>query len=124
MLRFNGDFNKYVSTHNLVKQEGLVFRHLLRLILMCGELAAICPAETTMEEWQADLRQLADEWADACRRVDPQSTEKMIQAAGAADVVEGEAHIGAEALPPKVDEDKLQESRWEQISDDLSADDG
>ena len=124
VLRFNGDFNKYVSTHNLVKQEGLIFRHLLRLILMCGELAAICPAETTMEEWQADLRQLADEWADACRRVDPQSTEKMIQAAGAADVVEGEAHIGAEVLPPKVDEDKLQESRWEQISDDLSADEG
>ena len=31
---FNGNFNLYVRTRDLVKQEGIVFRHLLRLILL------------------------------------------------------------------------------------------
>ena len=58
LLRFNGNFNLYVQTRDLVKQEGIVFRHLLRLILLCGEFAQVCPPETTPEEWQADLRDI------------------------------------------------------------------
>ena len=34
LLRFDGNFNLYVQTRDLVKQEGIVFRHLLRLILL------------------------------------------------------------------------------------------
>ncbi len=41
---FNGNFNLYVRTRDLVKQEGIVFRHLLRLILLCGEFAQVTPA--------------------------------------------------------------------------------
>ena len=59
LLRFNGNFNLYVQTRDLVKQEGIVFRHLLRLILLCGEFAQVCPPETTPAEWQADLRDLS-----------------------------------------------------------------
>src|SRR5262249_36846259 len=53
LLRFGGDFNKYVQGRDLVKQEGIVFRHLLRLILLCGEFAQVCPPGATADEWQA-----------------------------------------------------------------------
>ena len=45
LLRFDGNFNLYVRTRDLVKQEGIVFRHLLRLILLCGEFAQVCPPD-------------------------------------------------------------------------------
>jgi superfamily II DNA/RNA helicase len=90
LLRFGGNFNKYVQSRDLVKQEGIIFRHLLRLILLCGELAEVYPAETTAEEWRADLRDLADRLTASCREVDPQSTDELIELAHAADVVEGE----------------------------------
>jgi superfamily II DNA/RNA helicase len=91
LLRFNGNFNLYVQTRDLVKQEGIVFRHLLRLILLCGEFAQVCPRETTPAEWQADLRDLSERLTASCREVDPTSTDEAIQFAHAADVVEGEA---------------------------------
>jgi superfamily II DNA/RNA helicase len=91
LLRFGGNFNKYVQSRDLVKQEGIVFRHLLRLILLCGEFATVCPPDTTPDEWQADLRDLADQLTASCRAVDPASTDEIIELAHAADVVEGEA---------------------------------
>ncbi|HWG41687.1 MAG TPA: DEAD/DEAH box helicase [Gemmataceae bacterium] len=90
LLRFNGNFNLYVQTRDLIKQEGIVFRHLLRLILLCGEFAQVCPPETTPEEWQADLRELSERLTASCREVDPTSTDEAIQHARAADVVAGE----------------------------------
>jgi hypothetical protein len=91
LLRYSGNFNLYVQTRDLVKQEGIVFRHLLRLILLCGEFAQVCPPETTPAEWQADLRDLSEQLTASCREVDPTSTDEAIQYAHAADVVEGEA---------------------------------
>jgi superfamily II DNA/RNA helicase len=91
LLRFAGNFNLYVKTRDLVKQEGIVFRHLLRLILMLGEFMQVTPPDTTADEWQADLRDLGDRLTAACREVDPASTDEMIERAHAADVVEGEA---------------------------------
>jgi superfamily II DNA/RNA helicase len=91
LLRYAGKFNEYVRNRDLVKQEGIVFRHLLRLILLLGEFAQVCPADTTADEWQKDLRDLADQLTASCRAVDPASTDEMIQQAHAADVVEGEA---------------------------------
>ncbi|MBC7240280.1 MAG: helicase, partial [Chloroflexi bacterium] len=37
ILEFGGDFNKYITSKSLQKQEGIIFRHLLRLILLLGE---------------------------------------------------------------------------------------
>jgi superfamily II DNA/RNA helicase len=91
LLRFNGNFNLYMQTRDLVKQEGIVFRHLLRLILLCGEFAQVCPPDTSSAEWQADLRDLSEQLTASCRAVDPTSTDETIQHAHAADVVEGEA---------------------------------
>jgi superfamily II DNA/RNA helicase len=99
LLRFAGNFDLYVRTRDLIKQEGIVFRHLLRLILLCGEFAAVCPADTTLEDWQRDLRELAEELTASCRAVDPASTDEVIQQAHAADVVEGEAAKGTVPMP-------------------------
>ncbi len=101
LLRYNGDFNLYVRTRDLVKQEGIVFRHLLRLILLCGEFAQVCPPDLDPAVWQAELRELADKLTASCRVVDPASTDMMIEQAHAADVVEGEteAKVVVETAP-------------------------
>jgi superfamily II DNA/RNA helicase len=97
LLRHGGNFNLYVRTRDLVKQEGIVFRHILRLILLCGEFAQVTPPETTTAAWQADLSDLADQLTASCRAVDPASTDEMIQMAkAAADVVEGEKEAKVE----------------------------
>jgi superfamily II DNA/RNA helicase len=94
LLRYEGNFDLYVRTRDLVKQEGIIFRHLLRLILLCEEFAQLTPPETTAEEWRTDLRDLSDRLTASCRAVDPASTDEMIQQAhAAADVVEGEAEV-------------------------------
>lgn len=95
LLEFGGKFNNFIKARDLTKQEGLVFRHLLRLILLCEEFASLCPADTTPEEWQTWLRGLSEQLTASCREVDPTSTEEMIQFAHAADVVEGESHAAA-----------------------------
>jgi len=93
LLKFGGDFNKYVTARNLTKQEGIVFRHVLRLILLCGEFAQLTPPELSDNEWQAEMNDIADQLTAACRTVDPESTDKAIEAAKkAADVVKGEAN--------------------------------
>jgi hypothetical protein len=90
LLRFAGNFNLYVKTRDLVKQEGIVFRHLLRLILLLGEFMQVTPANTDPDFWQADLRDLSEHLTASCRVIDPTSTDEMIQLAHAADVIEGE----------------------------------
>jgi len=90
LLSFAGNFNLYVKTRDLVKQEGIIFRHFLRLILLLGEFQQVTPPDTTTEEWQGDLRDVSDRLTASCREVDPASTDEMIQSAHAADVVEGE----------------------------------
>jgi superfamily II DNA/RNA helicase len=94
LFRHGGNFNLYVKVRDLTKQEGIVFRHLLRLILLCCEFAQVCPADTTPEAWQADLRDVANHLTESCRAIDPASTDEMMEKAHEGDVVEGE---GAES---------------------------
>jgi superfamily II DNA/RNA helicase len=98
LIRFAGNFNKYVQSRDLVKQEGIVFRHLLRLILLLGEFAQVTPPDAEAGAWQSELRDLADQLTASCRAVDPTSTDEMIEHAHAADVVEGET-----GAPPVTD---------------------
>ena len=78
LLNFNGDFNKYVRTRDLVKQEGIIFRHCLRMILLCGEYAQIEPPGICPDEWRNDLSELAALLTDSCRAVDPASTDETL----------------------------------------------
>jgi len=81
VLEFNGDFNKYVTSKHLQNQEGIIFRHLLRMILLAGEMTQLCPPDTTEDEWRGDLRDLAERLTATCRQVDPTSTEKALEQA-------------------------------------------
>lgn len=95
LLSFAGNFNKFVQAKDLVKQEGIVFRHFLRLILLLGEFAQVTPEGVESSTWQADLREIVDQLTASCREVDPTSTDEAMAQAHAADVVEGE-----NVLPP------------------------
>lgn len=91
LLEFNGDFDKYIKAIDLVKQEGIVFRHFLRLILLCAEFALVSPPDVDAAEWQEELRELADRLTETCRDIDPQSTEKTIEQIQAGDALTGQA---------------------------------
>jgi hypothetical protein len=80
VLQF-GDLDKYVSSYKLQKQEGLILRHLLRLILLIDEFALLCPPETTVEAWQEDLGTIADQLEAICRRADSDNTEQWLDEA-------------------------------------------
>jgi hypothetical protein len=95
LLRFEGNFNKYVQSRDLVKQEGIIFRHILRLILLLGEFSQLTPPDIDPAAWQAELRDIADRLTASCRDIDPTSTDEAMAHAHDADVVEGE-HV----LPP------------------------
>ncbi|MEX2175729.1 MAG: hypothetical protein WD872_15295 [Pirellulaceae bacterium] len=81
VLEFGGNFNKYITSRGLQKQEGVVFRHLLRLILLLKEFQQFTPPECSAAEWIAELREMADQLTECCRRVDPLSTDKVLEEA-------------------------------------------
>jgi superfamily II DNA/RNA helicase len=79
LLEFGGDFNKYITSKQLQKQEGVIFRHLLRLILLVGEFKPLTPPDIAEEQWRTDLSDISFALADCCRRVDPSSTDKAVE---------------------------------------------
>jgi superfamily II DNA/RNA helicase len=79
LLQFGGDFNKYVTSKSLQKQEGLVFRHALRLILLIAELMQLSPPDVTAEEWRGELGDISAKLTESCRQVDPDSTDKVLE---------------------------------------------
>jgi superfamily II DNA/RNA helicase len=79
LLEFDGDFNKYVTSKGLQKQEGIVFRHLLRLILLVGEFAQLSPADLPEDEWRGELHDIRDRLIRSCHQVDPSSTDKVLE---------------------------------------------
>ncbi|MCA9039316.1 MAG: DEAD/DEAH box helicase [Planctomycetaceae bacterium] len=80
-LTFNADFHKYISGRKLAKQEGIIFRHLLRLILLLEEFEEVTPPGLTEGEWTDQLREMAETLTRGCRDVDPTSTNEMLDAA-------------------------------------------
>jgi len=79
LLEYGDDFNKYITSKSLQKQEGIIFRHLLRLILLLGEFKQICPAELAPETWEGQLNEFIVRLSEICRRVDPTSTEQALE---------------------------------------------
>jgi superfamily II DNA/RNA helicase len=99
VLNFGGNFNAYITSRDLARQEGLIFRHLLRMILLTEEFEQLTPPGADPAAWAAELKDIADRLTEACRSVDPTSTEETIKKAHAADVVEGEEHAKPVAVP-------------------------
>ncbi len=80
LLKYGGNFDRYVRSRELTKQEGIIFRHCLRMILLCGEFSQIEPPMIDPAEWRNDLAELAFILTEACRAVDPDSTDEVIEA--------------------------------------------
>ncbi|HQX50401.1 MAG TPA: helicase-related protein, partial [Planctomycetaceae bacterium] len=78
LLRFGGNFDRYVRNRELTKQEGIMFRHCLRMVLLCGEFAQLEPPGLDPVEWRRDLTELAAILTETCRAVDPSSTDEII----------------------------------------------
>ncbi|MFO1062415.1 MAG: DEAD/DEAH box helicase [Pirellulales bacterium] len=78
ILQFGGDFNKYIQAYGLQKQEGILLRHLLRLILLLEEMASIPPVESEPEDWEDPIDDLIATFTETCRRVDPESTDEVL----------------------------------------------
>lgn len=75
---YKGDFNKFVVSKKLEYQEGVVFRHLLRLILLLEEFIPLKPADCSPFDWRRDLEDFAEKLTACCREVDPSSVEETL----------------------------------------------
>lgn len=75
---YNGDFHKFISARELAHQEGVIFRHLLRMILLCDEFSQLTPSGLLAEVWKERLGGWSERLAETCRSVDAQSTDQML----------------------------------------------
>jgi superfamily II DNA/RNA helicase len=82
LLERGGNFDQFVRTRDLVKQEGMVFKHLLRMILLCDEFAQLTPTGVVPEDWRAKMKGIGEVLTAACRAVDPQSTDELLEELG------------------------------------------
>jgi hypothetical protein len=79
LMSFEWDFNKYIVTRGLQKHEGMLFRHVLRFLLLVNEISCIAPEQSTPEEWEEPFDRFAESLMECCRRVDPESTDELVQ---------------------------------------------
>ncbi len=74
LIEFGGNFNKFVTTLDLTKQEGIIFRHVQRMIMLCGEFERACALDVDATPatlaWRAELHELAAKLTESCRVVD------------------------------------------------------
>jgi superfamily II DNA/RNA helicase len=70
------EFYKFARSCNLIKQEGLILRHLLRLVILAGEFFVLTE--------DPDYQQIGELATRCCRRVDPRYTDRFL--AEAADI--------------------------------------
>ncbi|MFT5092843.1 MAG: superfamily II DNA/RNA helicase [Porticoccaceae bacterium] len=82
LLNFGGDFNKLVTTRKIAKQEGILFRHILRFVLLCEEFVPHVDPDSV---WHGELHSISHQLTEACREIDPRSTDMMIESAHAVD---------------------------------------
>ena len=79
LLDLGGNFNRFVYSRGLVRQEGILFRHVLRLALLCTEFSAL-------PNWDPacirDLEEVALALRRSCRRIDPESTDRFLERSG------------------------------------------
>ena len=67
------DFYKYVKSRNLTKNEGLMLRHLLRLVILAGEFM-------TRSGGDPDYERIGELATRACQAVDPTYTDRFLAA--------------------------------------------
>ena len=66
------DFYKFVRARDMVKNEGLILRHLLRFVILTGEFKAQSAGDP-------DYERIADLTTRVCRRIDPSYTDRFLE---------------------------------------------
>ncbi len=79
LVDMGGNFDSFVKLRELLKQEGILFKHVLRMILLCDEFAQLTPAGIAQDVWKANLKEISDLLTKAARAVDPQCTDEMLE---------------------------------------------
>jgi hypothetical protein len=64
------DFYKFVTSHDLTKHEGIILRHLLRLVILAGEFF--------VRTEDPDYQQIGELATRTCQRVDPRYTDRFL----------------------------------------------
>jgi superfamily II DNA/RNA helicase len=64
------EFFKFARAANLIKQEGLILRHLLRLVILAGEFFILTE--------DPDYQRIGELATKCCRRVDPRYTDRFL----------------------------------------------
>lgn len=88
LANWNGKFFNFVSSRDLARQEGLIFRHLLKMVLLLDEFRQVTPVGVDPNDWQEELRETAERLTECCRSVDPSWTETMLSQQDDADFIE------------------------------------
>lgn len=70
-IEYKGEFYKMVKGHDLVKQEGLVLRHLLRLVILAQEF--YFRTEDPAYRW------ISEQCTKTCQRVDSEYTDHFLE---------------------------------------------
>ncbi|OYP36534.1 DUF3516 domain-containing protein [Rhodopirellula sp. MGV] len=78
LLNYDLQFDKFITTKKLQKEEGILLRHCLRMILFLDEMANVPPEDTTVETWEDWMDDLAEKLTEACRQADPQTTDEVL----------------------------------------------
>ncbi len=71
LFEFDCDFYKFVRARDLTKDEGLVLRHLLRLIILAGEFM-------TNSDGDPDYERIGELATQVCQAVDPRYTDRFL----------------------------------------------
>lgn len=69
-FELDADFFKFVRARNLIKQEGIIFRHLLRLVILAGEFFT--------RTQDPDYQRIGSLATRTCHRVDPGYTDHFL----------------------------------------------
>ncbi len=88
LLNWNGNFFNFVSSRDLTRQEGLIFRHLLKMVLLLDEFRQVTPIGIDTNVWQEELRETAERLTSCCRTVDPSWTDSMLTQQDDSDFIE------------------------------------
>lgn len=88
LANWNGNFFNFVSSRDLARQEGLIFRHLLKMVLLLDEFRQVTPVGIDPLAWQEELKETAEELTACCRSVDPSWTDSMLSQQDDADFIE------------------------------------
>jgi len=67
---FDCDFYKFVRARDMIKQEGLILRHLLRLVILSGEFYEVTE--------DPEYKQISEMATKTCNRVDPIYTDRFL----------------------------------------------